>query len=536
MLKNKSKDASETEISKKKVKKGKKVKKPKLTPEEKAIKKKQRVEKQSAATIKKAQDRVKKAEQAIKNVEKAAQKKEKDKEKKTANKIKKEEKKIEQKIKRKEEQKEQKTQNRILKQERKLEERAEKVQRKAELAARTPIQKKVDRRIKMKRVLLKLLLIFILAGVVFAGVKFTPVLLDKLNVPEIKVADVAANIKDKIPFLKKEEPKKAEAKKDSEKGKDEKTSQEKPPEEIVEDDPTLYISGTSVLKDFYTESLSKFLKISKKEAKVQSVVSDTYSSYTNLINGDEQVIFAAFPTDKETKMAEMAGVDLHPVPIMNGGFVFFVNKDNPIKSLTITQLYNIYAGTITNWKQLGGKDEPIVGLQRSENSGSQIGMYRYIISQDEIYKVSDDMKISETKGVVEKVSSDSAAIGYSYYYYMENLKDSKDVKMIAINGVKPNEKTIATAEYPLTTYSYAIVTTEENTKSLEEVISSVDKKVDAMKKKQAQEASPDKAATDSAIEEPKEPLPLKLQFIEWILSEEGQKLVEDKGFIRHDDI
>lgn len=520
MFKKKSKDEMEDETSEKKEKK-KKAKKPKLTPQEKAVKNKQKVEKQASAKVKKADAKVKKVEQAIKNKEKAAAKKLKDIEKKAANKIKAEEKKIEN----KEKKKEQKAVNKIKNQEKKAKQKSERMQRKAELAARSPLQKKIDRRLRMKKILAVLIVLLVLAGLVFAGIKFGPKLIKKMDLPQINISEFTDNIKSKIPFLNNED---SEEKQDeqAEQGDEENTNTSE--SEALQDDITLYISGSSVLNDFYSEALKQFLGLSKKELKEQCSIATTNDAYTNLINGDQQVIFSAFPTDRETKMAELAGVDLQPIPILNGGFVFFVNKDNPIKSLTVTQLYNIYSGTITNWKELGGKDEPILAYQRADNSGSQTGIYKHVIDSSEILKVSDEMKASNTKDIVKEISSNEGAIGYSYYYYLEKLKNSDDVKMIAVNAVKPSKKTIETAAYPLITHSYAIITTEEKTKSLKDVISSVDDHIDLLNASKTDET---KEMTDDAVET--QPLPLKLQFIEWILSDEGQKLAEEEGFIRH---
>ncbi|MGN0711957.1 MAG: PstS family phosphate ABC transporter substrate-binding protein [Anaerovoracaceae bacterium] len=522
MFKKKSKDAEGEENSKKKKKKQKK---PKLTPREKAVKNKAKVEKQANAKVKKADAKIKKAEQAVKNKEKKAEKKVKQQEKKEAKLIQAEEKKQ----KKKEEKKEKKAAAKIRKSEAKAEARAAKMQKKAELAARTPIQKKLDRRRKLKKFLLVLILIAIAAGLVFAGIKFGPKLIAKIDLPDLHIketiSETVGNIKEKIPFLNKSE----------EDGQEEEFEEEEEPaqeeeEPPVEDDTTLYISGTSVMEDFYTEALAEFLGLSKKEVKEQVSVASTSQAYTNLVNGDNQVIFSAFPTAKETKMAELAGVDLQPVPIANGGFVFFVSKDNPVKSLTVTQLYNIYCGTITNWKELGGKNEPIMAFQRSENSGSQAGMYKYVISESEISKVSDDMKIESTKDIVKAVEENSGAIGYSYYYYIDKLKNTDGIKMIPVNGVAPNKKNIASAKYPLTTYSYAIIATEENTQSLSDIISAVDDKIDKMQGETAEDGQ----GEGEAAAEP-EKLPLKQEFIKWILSDEGQALLEKHGFIRHDD-
>ena len=63
--------------------------------------------------------------------------------------------------------------------------------------------------------------------------------------------------------------------------------------------------------------------------------------------------------------------ELVKVPIGKEAFVFFENKDNPVTNLSSKQIRDIYSGKITNWKEVGGKDEKIQGTNVPETSGSQ---------------------------------------------------------------------------------------------------------------------------------------------------------------------
>ena len=69
-------------------------------------------------------------------------------------------------------------------------------------------------------------------------------------------------------------------------------------------------------------------------------------------------------------MAKEKGVELEIVPIVKDAFVFFVNTENPVESLTLEQIQGIYTGNIKNWKDVGGDNERIVAYQRPANSGS----------------------------------------------------------------------------------------------------------------------------------------------------------------------
>lgn len=97
----------------------------------------------------------------------------------------------------------------------------------------------------------------------------------------------------------------------------------------------------------------------------------TTEAYKRLIKGDADIIFAAAPSLAQTKQAKLAGRELKLTPIGREAFVFFVNKRNPVNGLTTEQVKDIYSGTLTNWKQVGGKKASIRAFQRDENSGSQ---------------------------------------------------------------------------------------------------------------------------------------------------------------------
>ena len=74
------------------------------------------------------------------------------------------------------------------------------------------------------------------------------------------------------------------------------------------------------------------------------------------------------------KAAEDKGIELEIVPITKEAFVFVINPDNTVDTLTQEQIRKIYTGEIKNWKELGGDDAEIVAYQRDETSGSQNNM------------------------------------------------------------------------------------------------------------------------------------------------------------------
>ncbi len=195
------------------------------------------------------------------------------------------------------------------------------------------------------------------------------------------------------------------------------------------------------------------------EKDVEIKHSKSHQSYLNLIDGLCDMILAVEPSPDEYAYAAEKGVTMHIEKVTNEGFVFFVNKRNPIESLTIQQIQDIYSGKITNWKDVGGLDAEIVAFQRPTNSGSQTGMESLVMKDIPMMEpvkgtVADTM--NEIVDVISAFDSGENAIGYSYYYYANTMYLGENVKLIAVEGVKPNNTTIREGDYPFLTAYYAI--------------------------------------------------------------------------------
>ena len=203
--------------------------------------------------------------------------------------------------------------------------------------------------------------------------------------------------------------------------------------------------------------------------------SNTDPAYTKLINNETDLIVVTEPSEDELKRAEYANVELEVTKVVNEGFVFFVNKNNKIDSLTFEQIRKIYSGEITNWKEVGGDDIEIVAYQRPENSGSQTGLYSLVMKGLPVKTKTPKEEVNlSMAGIIEYVSdyeNGIDAIGYGYYYYANEMYFSEDLKYLAIDGVKPTYDSIKDESYPILT-AYYIVTrkneTNENVLKLKE--------------------------------------------------------------------
>ncbi|GED69741.1 hypothetical protein BRE01_34430 [Brevibacillus reuszeri] len=218
------------------------------------------------------------------------------------------------------------------------------------------------------------------------------------------------------------------------------------------------------------------------------MASKTPEAYKNLMEGNVDIIFVAGPSEQQLEEAKSKGVELKLTPIGREAFVFFVNAANPVKGLTTEQIQSIYGGKMTNWQEVGGRNEEIRAFQRPENSGSQT-MLEKIMAYKKIMTPPQDDVVGGMGGIIERTSNYknySNAIGYSFLFFATEMVNNGNIRLLEINGVMPEKRTIVNREYPFAAEFYAVTAGSKN--------------------------------------------PNVPHLIEWILSEQGQSLVEKTGY------
>jgi phosphate transport system substrate-binding protein len=209
------------------------------------------------------------------------------------------------------------------------------------------------------------------------------------------------------------------------------------------------------------------------EQSVESYVtcSNTSNAYDRLIYGEIDLFFGAQPSKEQQAFALEQGITLEQTPLGREAFVFFVNKDNPVDSLTLEQIQDIYQKKITNWKQVGGNDEPILAFQRPEGSGSQTIMLAKVMAGLTLPEPLQEESVSGMGGIIEGVAeyrNHSSAIGYSFRQYATGMKSNSSIKLLAIDGTEPSVGNIRNGTYPLSIDFYAVSAgpRSENTQKL----------------------------------------------------------------------
>ena len=199
---------------------------------------------------------------------------------------------------------------------------------------------------------------------------------------------------------------------------------------------------------------------------------NTVRGFPRLLKGEVDLLFGARPSKDQLARAEQESVALTVTPIGREAFVFFVEKDNPIDDLTREQIRAIYHGEIINWKELGGKDQKIKAFQRPKNSGSQ-AMMEYFMGDVSLMEPDTYETVSSMLGIIEKVAqytNEDGAMGYSFRYFVEELNQESDVKLLSIDGVAPTLENIENGSYPLTVDLCLITRTDDPKANVQNMI------------------------------------------------------------------
>ena len=202
---------------------------------------------------------------------------------------------------------------------------------------------------------------------------------------------------------------------------------------------------------------------------------NTVPGYEILAEGKTDIFFGAKPSKEQSEYAIEQGREFVLTQIGSEAFVFFVHKDNPIDNLTTEQLKSIYSGEITNWKEVGGKDEKIVAYQRNEGSGSQ-SMLKRFMGDTPIMEAPTEQVNDMMVGIINRVAdyrSSTASIGFSFRYYVEGIIKNPEIKLISIDGVAPTIENIKNGTYPSITPLYAVTTAGEENENVQNFLKKI---------------------------------------------------------------
>lgn len=151
---------------------------------------------------------------------------------------------------------------------------------------------------------------------------------------------------------------------------------------------------------------------------------------------------AQIGTSSRDLKPEEDSLGLTDIPIAHDGIAVIVNKENPVKELTTTQLRSIFEGKTTNWKQVGGPDLEIERINRDEASGTREAFSK-IVMDGAKFNV-NSVVLPGTGQVRQVVSRTKGAIGYISVGFVND-----EVKPLTIDNVAPTKENVVKGTYPI---------------------------------------------------------------------------------------
>lgn len=223
---------------------------------------------------------------------------------------------------------------------------------------------------------------------------------------------------------------------------------------IIDSAAALYPISSSFVNAIYNKEDVEFINDNfTSSSKLQ--MNNTRNCYKGIVDGNIDIGLLAKPSSQQLEYASKNNVELILEPIGYESFVFLVNKNNPINSLTIEQVKGIYSGKYTNWSELGGYNKEIIPLQRNESSGSQTAFLSFMNGE---------------KTISKSLNIFGSAIGYSFRYYVEDVVKNGNVKMISLNGVYPSKENIKNKSYPIVSSFYAVHSSKNTNPNVKKVV------------------------------------------------------------------
>jgi phosphate transport system substrate-binding protein len=148
---------------------------------------------------------------------------------------------------------------------------------------------------------------------------------------------------------------------------------------------------------------------------------------------------------KEKEFANAVAKGIFPVAhvVAMDGVCVVVHPSNPVKQLTKAQVCDIYMGKIKNWSQVGGPDMPIVVVSRDTSSGTYETFHKLVMEKQEM--AAHVEYVNANPQAHARVRTTRGAIGYVGLGFVDS-----NVKALKIDGIMPSRKTIASGVYPLT--------------------------------------------------------------------------------------
>jgi len=205
-----------------------------------------------------------------------------------------------------------------------------------------------------------------------------------------------------------------------------------------------------------------------------------------LINGTTDICSSSRPIKKDevAQLEKKYGYKGLEIRVAMDGLAIYVHKSNSVKQLTMAQVKDIFTGKVTNWKDVGGANKPILLYSRENNSGTYEFFKEHVLNKQDFAASAQHM--AGTAALINAISKDPNGIGFGGSAYAKNVKALPIAKDAESKAIAANVGSIRSGEYPISRFLYFYLS----------------RKPDGNVKK----------------------------FIDWVISASGQKVVSEVGY------
>lgn len=251
-----------------------------------------------------------------------------------------------------------------------------------------------------------------------------------------------------------------------------------------EEGGTVTLSGSSALLPLVEASIDGFVE-KNSGYEINAQAGGSGAGLTQVLDGSVDIgnsdIFA------NEKLEEDKAKELVDHKVVAQGFAVVVNEAAGVKELTKQQIQDIFSGKVKNWKEVGGADKEIFLVHRPSSSGTRATFVKTVLGGDKNLENDSLGSVQDSSGAVAKaMAQNDGAVSYLALSYL-NSDEAKSMVKVAIDGVESSKENITTGKYPFWSWGHMY------TKG--------------------------------------EPTAEAKKFIDYIMSEDNKKVVEDTGFI-----
>jgi phosphate transport system substrate-binding protein len=182
--------------------------------------------------------------------------------------------------------------------------------------------------------------------------------------------------------------------------------------------------------------------------KIQVTGGGSGTGIAALVNGTTEIADASrsIKEAEAAKIRDRFGVLPVETVVARDGVAVYVNASNPVRQLTVAQVRSLYLGDVTNWKDVGGPDAPVVLYSRENSSGTYVFFKEHVLANDDF--AAQAQTLPGTAAVVNAVAKERNGIGYGGAAYAKGVKEVEIVGPDG-QGYLPTAENVKAGRYAL---------------------------------------------------------------------------------------